>query len=64
MPTRGLPLSLGSGREGCSTATALARAEIVGLAEGQRVAVDVAQGQKGPEAVRLRLIWKRGVSLA
>jgi cold shock CspA family protein len=28
----------------------------MGLAEGQRVAVDVAQGQKGPEAVRLRLI--------
>ena len=37
-------------------ASALERASIMGLAEGQRVAVDVAQGQKGPEAVGLRLI--------
>ena len=37
-------------------ASALERAGIMGLAEGQRVAVDVAQGQKGPEAVGLRLI--------
>src|SRR5258708_29098655 len=37
-------------------AWALERASIMGLAEGQRVAVDVAQGQKGPEAVGLRLI--------
>jgi len=28
----------------------------MGLVEGQRVAVDVADGQKGPEAVSLRLI--------
>jgi cold shock CspA family protein len=28
----------------------------MGLAEGQRVAIDVAQGQKGPEAVGLRVI--------
>jgi cold shock CspA family protein len=28
----------------------------MGLVEGQRVAVDVADGQKGPEAVGLRLI--------
>jgi cold shock CspA family protein len=34
----------------------LDRAGIMGLAEGQRVAIDVAQGQKGPEAVGLRLI--------
>jgi cold shock CspA family protein len=37
-------------------ASALERASIMGLVEGQRVAVDVAQGQKGPEAVGLRLI--------
>ena len=36
-------------------ASALQRAGITGLAEGQRVAVDVADGQKGPEAVNLRL---------
>lgn len=34
----------------------LNRAGITGLAEGQRVAVDVADGRKGPEAVGLRLI--------
>ena len=37
-------------------ASALDRSGIMGLAEGQRVAVDVANGQKGPEAVSLRLI--------
>jgi CspA family cold shock protein len=37
-------------------ASALERSGITGLAEGQRVAVDVADGQKGPEAVSLRLI--------
>src|ERR1700738_4863230 len=37
-------------------ASALERAGIMGLGEGQRVAIDVAQGQKGPEAVGLRLI--------
>jgi CspA family cold shock protein len=37
-------------------ATALERSGIMGLAEGQRVAVDVANGQKGPEALGLRLI--------
>jgi cold shock protein len=37
-------------------ASVLERAGIIGLAEGQRVAVDVASGQKGPEAVSLRLI--------
>jgi CspA family cold shock protein len=37
-------------------ASVLERAGIMGLADGQRVAVDVAQGQKGPEAVSLRLI--------
>jgi cold shock protein len=37
-------------------ATALERSGIMGLAEGQRVTVDVANGQKGPEAVSLRLV--------
>jgi cold shock CspA family protein len=37
-------------------ASALERAGIMGLAEGQRVAIVAAQGQKGPEAVGLRLI--------
>jgi len=37
-------------------ATALERSGIMGLAEDQRVTVDVAEGQKGPEAVSLRLI--------
>jgi CspA family cold shock protein len=37
-------------------ASALERSGIMGLAEGQRVTVDVADGQKGPEAVSLRLI--------
>ena len=37
-------------------ASALERAGIMGLAEGQRVVIDVVQGQKGPEAVGLRVI--------
>ena len=37
-------------------ASALERAGIMGLAEGQRVALDVVQGQKGPEAAGIRLI--------
>ena len=37
-------------------ASALNRAGITALAEGQRVAVDVVDGRKGPEAVNLRLI--------
>jgi CspA family cold shock protein len=36
-------------------ASTLERGGIMGLAEGQRVAVDVVQGQKGPEAVNVRL---------
>jgi cold shock protein len=36
-------------------ASTLERSGIMGLAEGQRVPVDAAQGQKGPEAVNLRL---------
>jgi cold shock protein len=37
-------------------ASALERSGIMGLAEGQRVSVDVADGQKGPETVSLRLL--------
>ena len=37
-------------------ASALNRAGISELAEGQRVAVDVVEGGKGPEAVSIRLI--------
>ena len=37
-------------------ATALEGSGIMGLAEGQRVAVEAADGQKGPEAISLRLI--------
>jgi CspA family cold shock protein len=44
------------GKDIFTHATALERAGIRGLAEGQRVAVDVVDGQKGPEAVTLRLI--------
>ena len=40
-------------------ASALNRAGITGLAEGQRVAVDVIDGRKGPEAAGLRLIQPR-----
>ena len=36
--------------------SALERSAIIGLAEGQRVVADVADGQKGREAVSLRLI--------
>ena len=37
-------------------ATALERSGLVNLAEEQRVSIDVAEGQKGPEAVSVRLI--------
>ena len=37
-------------------ASALECGGITGLAEGQRVAADVADGQKGREAVSLRMI--------
>jgi cold shock protein len=37
-------------------ASAVDRAGVPGLTEGQRVAVDVVDGRKGPEAVGLRLI--------
>jgi CspA family cold shock protein len=37
-------------------ATALERSGLMGLAEGQRVAVDMADGRKGAEAINLRVI--------
>jgi cold shock protein len=37
-------------------ASALERSGVMSLSDAQRVAIDVAEGQKGPEAVRLRLI--------
>jgi cold shock CspA family protein len=45
-------------------ASALERAGIMGLAEGQCVAIDVAQGQKGPEAVGLRVTEAPGALLS
>ena len=36
--------------------SALERSGLVGLAEGQPVAVDVIEGRKGPEAARVRVI--------
>jgi cold shock protein len=36
--------------------SALERSGLTGLAEGDRVVVDVAQGRKGPEAARVRLV--------
>jgi cold shock CspA family protein len=44
------------GRDIFVHASALDRAGIAGLTEGQRVAVDVIDGRKGPEAAGLRLI--------
>jgi len=44
------------GRDIFVHASALNRAGIADLAEGQRVAVDVVDGRKGPEAADLRLI--------
>ena len=40
-------------------ASALERAGIVGLAEGQRVAIDVAQGRKGPEVAASQVNHRR-----
>ena len=46
----------GGGKDLFVHASSLQRSGLADLAEGQRVAVDVADGQKGPEAVGLRLI--------
>jgi cold shock protein len=36
--------------------SALERSGLIGLAEGQQVVVDVGEGRKGPEAVKIRLL--------
>jgi cold shock CspA family protein len=36
--------------------SALERSGLTGLAEGQQVVVDIGEGRKGPEAVKVRLI--------
>jgi CspA family cold shock protein len=36
--------------------SALERSGLAGLSEGDRVVIDVAEGRKGPEAARIRLI--------
>ena len=46
----------GGGRDVFVHISALERAGIAALSEGQTVVVDVVEGRKGPEAVRVRLI--------
>jgi cold shock protein len=46
----------GGGKDIFVHASALNRAGITDLAEGQRVAVDMVEGIKGPEAANIRLI--------
>jgi len=46
----------GGGKDVFVHASSLQRSGLADLAEGQRVAVEVADGQKGPEAAGLRLI--------
>ena len=45
----------GGGKDVFVHASALQRAGIMGLDEGQRVVVDIAEGHKGPEAVGIQL---------
>jgi len=45
----------GGGKDVFIHASALQRAGLTNLAEGQRVIVDIAEGRKGPEAVGIRL---------
>ncbi|HEX5319911.1 MAG TPA: cold shock domain-containing protein [Stellaceae bacterium] len=45
----------GGGKDVFVHASALQRAGLTGLNEGQRVVVDIAEGRKGPEAVGIRL---------
>src|SRR4051794_25712551 len=54
-PTKGSALIVrdGGGKDVFVGASALTRAGISDLAEGQRVAVDMVEGSKGPEAVSL-----------
>jgi CspA family cold shock protein len=46
----------GGGKDAFVHASALKRAGITDLAEGQRVAVNIVDGSKGPEAADVRLI--------
>jgi len=45
----------GGGKDAFVHASVLERSGIGSLSEGQRVVVDIAEGRKGPEAVRVRL---------
>lgn len=45
----------GGGKDAFVHASVLERSGISNLTEGQRVVVDIAEGRKGPEAVRVRL---------
>jgi CspA family cold shock protein len=45
----------GGGKDVFVHASALQRAGLTGLNEGQRVVVDIAEGHKGPEAAGIRL---------
>ena len=45
----------GGGKDVFVHASALQRAGLTNLAEGQRVVVDIAEGRKGPEAVGITL---------
>ena len=45
----------GGGKDVFVHASALQRAGLTGLNEGQRVIVDIAEGRKGPEAVGIQL---------
>ena len=46
----------GGGKDIFVHASALNRGGLADLAEGQRVAVDMIEGGKGPEAVNIRLV--------
>jgi len=45
----------GGGKDAFVHASVLERSGIGTLTEGQRVLIDIAEGRKGPEAVRVRL---------
>jgi CspA family cold shock protein len=45
----------GGGKDVFIHASALQRAGLAGLDEGQRVVVDIAEGRKGPEAAAIQL---------